>query len=133
MSESQHSDAVLALINAALSSAYDPTVRAYEPDDVQAMTTKPLRYVEVTFHRRPSELSRLCTDKPTHLRRFLTRYVADTVTNANNLRDTTTTALEGVKVTVGAQQSTPVQFETGTPIERDDHWWSGQDAWTYAI
>ncbi len=131
--EEAHAAAVLALLNTALTASFDASVRAYDLDEVSRLTTKPKRYVEVEVYRRFGDGARLCGGKPTDLWRVLTRYVSDTVTNSRALREASRGALEMARVSVGGATTTPVQFETASSIQQDnEHWWTGQDAWTYA-
>ena len=125
-------DAIATAIKTALNTALAPYV-AYDFDDLHNLATKPKQYVEVALIRRYSETSRLCGDKPLNHWRFTTRAVADTVTNARTLLDETTAVLKSVSLPVGADATTPIQFETEDPIRWDEVAWTGLTAWTFAI
>ena len=126
--EQTHAAAVVARLNAVLPAA----VRAYDADDVPA--TKPTSYVEVSVTRRFGGNRRSSANTATGGWRITTRAVDHTsIANARLTANTTRTALEFFRLSVGGKTSTPVQFETADPVAPDDGWWSGLTAWTYAL
>jgi hypothetical protein len=125
--EEQHATAVLAALNAELAAS----MRAYDYDDLP--TTRPANYVEVTVSRRAGGPNRNPGSTGRSGWRITTRPVSTTVSNAREMRKRVATALLFNRVTVGGDQSTPIQFETEDPIGPDDGWYSGLSTWTYAV
>lgn len=127
MTGEQWATAVIAAINAKFT-----TPRAYELDSVPAV--RPAQYIEVTVSRRFVDgTPRYDGSKSWKGVRITTRAVAQTVTNARLLHTKTTEALEDVFLAVGGATTTPVQFETETPIAEDDGWYSGVTSWTSSL
>lgn len=61
-------------------------------------------------------------------------HVGRTPDEARHGRNAATIALEERRLTIGGEISTPVQFESDDPIERDkDGWFSARSYWTYAL
>lgn len=132
--EEEHAVAVLAAINGQLvADGFTEDVRAYDEDDVDQMEPKPIRYIAVGVFRRFNGDSRLHGSKGVGLFRIVTKYVADTSTNARTLRAQVRLALEEQRLAIAGSTTTPIQFETSDRIEKDDHWFAGLDQWTYGI
>lgn len=121
--EEQHAAAVVAALNSAGAHAYDY-------DDVPA--SPPDFYTQVAVSRRFGGTRRGSGEPVGQFYRILERAVANTVSNARNLR-AKTDALEGTVLTIGGQTTTPIEFESAQPIGPDDGWFSGARTWTYAL
>ena len=122
MSEEANAQAVVAALSAL-------SAEPLELDDVP--TPPPAFYTEVTVTRRFGGVVRGETPSTT-LYRITTRAVAQTVTNAREMRRRAA-LIEGTSIAVGGVHSTPIQFETDEPIGPDSGWYSGLTSWTYAI
>lgn len=124
--EELHATAVKAVLTTASAAPYDL-------DDLKALATPPAQYVEVTVSRRFGGEARNAGPKSRTGWRITTRQVAATVSNAREMRKRTHAALEAVRLTVGAEVSSPIEFEGGEPIGEDEGQWSGLETWTYSI
>lgn len=129
MSTEQHGVAILAALNAVLPAS----MAAYDLDDLAKLATKPDNYVEVTVSRRYGGDRRNAGAKSATGWRITTRVVAKTISNARLIEDHCKTALENVRLTVGAETSTAVEFETAEIVGPDDGYFSGLTAWIYAL
>lgn len=109
----------------------------YDVDDVPGTNgnagTLPTRYTEVTVSRRYGGPVRGDATPTTIGYRITTRAVAKNVTDARNLRRLAMRDLENVALTVGAEKSTPVAFESADPIGPDAGWFSGLVTWTTTL
>ncbi len=128
--EEQQANLILEHLNAAL--APD---RAYEYDDYLQLKRKPQRCVLVDVGRRYTDERRASGEASVKGGRVGTRYVADTMKNARNLRQVVTDVLEDKILTgtspLAAVEVGPFVFETADPIVPDEGVYSGADAWTY--
>lgn len=125
MSEQQIAAAVLAALNAALA----PKV-AYELDEAP---TSGADFVEITLSRRFGGNDRGGRLSPSSWR-LTVRAVGSTVANARLLHEKAQ-AIEGATLSVGAETSTPVLFETEDPIGLDEAqrtYWTGLRSYTFA-
>jgi hypothetical protein len=125
--------AVLALLNGptGLGGMATPR-RAYEWDDAP---TAGGDYVLVTLSRTYGGNPRVGDYLSPSTWRMTTRAVGS-VTNVGALLDRCTKALEHAPVTVGAESSTGIQFESETDVEQDEDdlsLWSGLRSWTFAF
>lgn len=102
---------------------------AYDLDDVP--TPLPGYYTEVTVSRRFGGNQRCGRTTPT-LYRATTRAVAKTLSSAREVQRRAA-QVEGARITVDGNASTPIQFETAETIGADDGYYSGLTAWTFAI
>lgn len=102
--------------------------KAYDLDDAKALTNPPASYVEVMVERRFGGEQRACGGYALTGYRINLRAVATTVSNARNARSKAD--LEGIRLTVGDVESTPIQFETQDSIGQDNAWWSGLTTYT---
>lgn len=105
----------------------------YDLDDIKALASPPAQYTEVTVSRRFGGQNRATGSTGRVGWRITTRTVAKTVSNAREMRKRAETALLYARLTVGGDETTPIQFEGAEPIGDDDGWWSGLTTWTYAI
>lgn len=128
MTEQTNAAALLAVMNAAL-----PTkVRAFDLDKVPP--TRPDWYVEMS-------LSRMFGGNPRVSGRYYTTgyRVSIGAISKFSIEDvraslaTCTSVLEGNRLTVGEQKSTPIQFETEDAPEPDNGAFSGYRVFTYVI
>jgi hypothetical protein len=125
-SEEQHAAAIIAALTTASAAPYDL-------DDAKALTAIPVGYTEVMVSPRNGAPNRNPGSTGRRGWRISTRQIGTTVSNAREMRKRTHTALEYVRLTVGGDQTTPIQFEGAEPIGEDDGYWSGLETWTYAI
>lgn len=126
-SEEQHADAIFAALNAS-------DARPYDLDDLKALMELPDYYTEVTMSRRFGGGPRRQTaQEGTESYRVLTRYVAERVGNAREMRRRTRAALQDVCLLIDGDATTPIQFESGDVIGEDEGWYSGVDAWIYTL
>jgi hypothetical protein len=125
-SEEECAAAVIAALSAASAAPYDL-------DDVKALPTVPDGYTEVLVARRGGAPNRNPGSTGRRGWRISTRQVGTSVTNAREMRKRTHAALEFVRLTVGGDKTTPIQFEGAEPIGEDGGYWSGLETWTYAI
>lgn len=102
--------------------------RAYELDAAKALTAPPASYCEVTVERRFGGEQRACGGYALTGYRINVRAVGSLVANVRNAR--ARGDIEGVSLMVGAEHSTPVQFETQDSIGQDNDWWSGMTTFT---
>lgn len=102
--------------------------RAYELDQAKVLAVVPPSYCEVTVERRFGGEQRTCGGYALTGYRINVREVGSLVANARNAR--TRGDLEGVVLAVGAERSTPVQFEAQDSIGQDNDWWSGMTTYT---
>lgn len=102
--------------------------RAYELDQAKALTAPPASYCEVMVERRFGGEQRASGGYALTGYRINVRAVGSLVANVRNAR--TRGDLEGIVLTVGAEHSTPVQFETQESIGQDNDWWSGMTTYT---
>lgn len=118
---------------AALNTALPAAVRAYDVDKVP--TPRPGEYVLVEVSRRFGGNLKAGGSMDVTGYRIVVRGISRTsVANVRTSLETCRAALEFVRLTVGTEQSTPVQFETeGDPVRYDDGWFSGDHAYTYAL
>jgi hypothetical protein len=130
VNEELHAAAVIAACNTVLTPR-----AAYDLDTLHKMPTKPPQYVEVSVTRRYIDGGVIGTEKSIVGARLVTRYVADTITNARVLRSDCRAALESATLTIEGVPTTPLQFETALPIYPDSppevEGYSGLDSWTY--
>lgn len=127
-SEQAHVEAVLALLNTALPGAW----KAWDLDELDPLAAKPAERIEVTVTRRYIQVGRVSTDQDIDGWRIQTRVVADIIANARELRRHVRARLEKAVLTVGTVTTTPIRYETGDDIARDDQrFWSGYETWTY--
>lgn len=125
--EEQHAAAIFATLDAA-------GARPYDVDELKALKKLPNYYTEVTLSRRfGGGPRRQSAQEGTESYRVLTRYVAETVSNARELRRRTRAAFQDVALIVDGTATTPIQFETADAIGSDGGWFSGADAWTYTL
>lgn len=124
--EEQHAAAIVAALNAESAAAYDL-------DDLKKLAAQPAFYTEVTVTPRFGAPNRNPGSTGRRGWRITTRQVADTVSNAREMRRRTHAALEFARLSVAGGTSTPVQFEGAEAIGEDDGKWSGLETWTYAI
>ena len=130
MSTDAHVTAVLALLNAELSTMSTPRT-AYEYDDAPK---KGRDYVLVSLSRTFGGNRRGDRIGPSMWR--LTVRAVGSVTNVRVLLDRCTVALEHQTFTVGDETSTGIQFETEVDVDEDDSQvglWSGLRSFTYAF
>lgn len=120
--------AVVAAFNGAL-----PTqTRAFDLDEVP--TVRPKEYVEVTVSRIFGGVSRVSSNQYLKGYRVTARGVSQiSVSNVRSSLEKCRSAVEFKRLTVGSQQSTPVQFETEDPAAADEGRFSGLLVFTYAI
>lgn len=120
--------AILTALNAALPAGVD----AYEVDEVPK--TRPTEYVDVAIGRRFGGNRRSSSQSWLTGYRVTVRAVSETApANVRASLETCRAALEYARLVVGGETSTPVQFETEDPADLDDGWYSGVQAFTYAI
>lgn len=124
--EEQHATAIKAALTAQLAAPYDL-------DDAKALTAIPNAYTEVMVSPRSGAPLRNPGSTGRRGWRIATRQVGSTVSNAREMRKRTHAALEFVRLTVGGDVTTPIQFEGAELIGEDDGYWSGLETWTYAI
>lgn len=132
-SRNQLAAAVLALLNGptGLGGMSKPRV-AYEWDDAPKHGAD---YVLVTLSRRYGGNPRVGDHLSPSMWRMTTRAVG-TVTNVGALLDRCTRALEHKSITVGAESSTGIQFESEDDVDQDEYdknLWSGIRSWTFAF
>lgn len=129
-SEEEHAAAVIGALAVAGANPYDL-------DDVaRAISdgTLPAYYTEVTVSPRYlGRPDRAGVSSDFRGVRVTTRAVAQTVSNAREMRRRADGALNEKTLTVAGFVSSPVEFETGESIGEDDGWYSGLTAWTYAV
>lgn len=127
MTTEANATAVLAAINAQFSSTH-----AYDLDKVPS--PRPAEYVEVAISRRFGGNLKQGGSMNVVGYRVTCRAVSQvSVTNARNSLEKCRIALEFKRLTVGDEQTTPIQFETEDPADGDDGWFSGLLAFTYCI
>lgn len=122
--EEQQAAAVIAALMTANAAPYDL-------DDVKELATLPPQYTEVTVSRRYGGDERNTASTGRVGWRITTRAVAQTVSNAREMRNRAVAALLYKRLTVADDQTTPIQFESEEPIGVDDGWYSGLCTWTY--
>lgn len=128
----EHTTALLALLNARLSTMTTPR-QAYT-DDKAPLTGGD--YVAVSLSRRYGGNGRLNGTISPSGWRLVARAVGVGQQNAAVLLDMIAQALEDKTITVTGVTSTPIAFETEDPIaedERDADLWSGMTQWTYCF
>lgn len=127
VSAQTNATAVLAAINAQFTST-----RAYDLDAVP--TPRPSEYVEVTVSRRFGGTQTLAARSSLVGYRVTCRAVSHVkVANVRNALEKCRTALEYQRLTVGTEQTTPIQFETEDPAAYDDGWFSGLASFTFTV
>lgn len=126
MTAQENATAVLAALNASLT----PKV-AYDYDEVPA--ERPDNYVEISVSRRFGGEPRLTGRKGSTGWRVTTRAVSRYVSDARLMQEKCRTALEYVRLTVGGETTTPIDFESEDPVGPDDGWFSGLITWTYVL
>lgn len=95
--------------------------------------TKPQSYNEVFVHRRFGGNKRTSDPVPETIPyRALIRSIGKSHNNALEMRRLAG-LLEGTTLTVGGEESTPLEFETSEPVGLDDGWFSGTLQLTYSI
>jgi hypothetical protein len=124
--EEQHAAAIIAALTATSAAPYDL-------DDAKALTTIPNGYTEVMVSPRGGAPLRSPGSTGRRGWRIATRQVGTTVSNAREMRKRTHEALEFVRLTVGGDQTTPIQFDSAEQIGEDDGYWSGLETWTYVL
>lgn len=125
--EEQHAAAIIAALTAKSAAPYDL-------DDAKALVPPlPKGYTEVMVSPRAGAPLRNPGSTGRRGWRIATRQVGTTVSNAREMRKRTHEALEFVRLTVGGDQTTPIQFDSAEEIGEDDGYWSGLETWTYAI
>ena len=132
-SRNQLATAVLALLNGptGLGGMAKPRT-AYEWDDAPKSGTD---YVLVSLSRRFGGNPRVGDHLGPSMWRMTTRAVG-TVTNVGALLYRCTIALEHHTITVGAETSTGIQFESEDDVDQDEYdknLWSGLRSWTFAF
>lgn len=106
--------------------------RAFEWDDAPLHGDN---YVLVSLSRMYGGNRRVGDHLSPSMWRMTTRAVGS-VNNVGVMLDRCTAALEHQSVTVGAESSTGVQFETEDDVDQDDDeksLWSGLKSWTFAF
>lgn len=127
MSAAAFTTAALAVINAQFSST-----RAFELDDVPS--PRPSEYLEVVVSRRFGGLLKQGGSMSVVGYRVTCRAVSQSsVANARNMLEKARTGLEYARLVVGAEITTPIQFETEDPAAYDDGWFSGLQSFTCAL
>lgn len=126
MNEREHAKAWRTLIGGNLGSG-----GAYDYDDAPAAL--PGVYVLVTVSRRYAEPAYASGLRGTTPVRLTTLAVGRTVDEARWARQRVAAVVDESQTTVDGLVTTPVQFETETPIEPDDGRYSGLTAWTYTV
>lgn len=100
----------------------------------QVPTTRPPNYVEFALSRRFGGEFKQSGDVGTTGYRITLRAVAQSsVTAAREDLEKCRAALENTSLTVGADATTPIQFETEDPVAADNGWFSGLMSFTYVI
>lgn len=123
-----HVEAVKAAVSAVTQAA------AYDVDEIGKAQNLPANYVEVYLSRRFSEESRRFDGFRTPIAwRLSLRVVSKSVSNARLMQDRIRTAFEGNTLDVETSVSTPVTFESESPIEPDGAWFTGLTDWTYVL
>lgn len=123
--EEQHATAVIAAVNAQAAFVF-----AYDFDDAPAAL--PQYYALITVTRRFGGPMRFGGDKTQDLYRITTTCVGRTITAVRQVRELVG-GIERLSLTVNGRASTPIEFETSTPIGEDDKFYSGVSTWTYAL
>lgn len=125
-SEQDQVDAILAVLNAALS----PKV-AYDVGDVPL--DRPAEYVEVFLTRRFGAVETIGGPKSSTGWRVTVRAVSrSSVNNVRLMLNKCREALEDVRLSVGAEETTPIEFENARTIAPDEGWFTGATNFTYA-
>lgn len=123
-----HVEVVKAVVSAVAKTA------AYDVDEAEKVKSLPANYVEVYLSRRFSEESlRLDGFRTPVAWRLSLRVVSKSVSNARLMQDRIRAAFEGNTFDVEARTSTPVTFESESPVAPDDGWFSGLTDWTYVL
>jgi len=119
-------DAVLALVNAALSTAEAyPVGKVPEPF--------PSEFVTVYVVRRSGGTGRAGRYSTRGWAVYVTGASSTSEANARNSLRLTGDALENKVLTVGSEQSTPMRFDNARPISNDKGWHSGVSTYHFAI
>lgn len=128
MSTDAHAEALKAYIAAAAKAP------AHDLDELQKMTAKPARYVEVYLSRRFGGPQRYDGTRDNNLRRLSTRVVADSITNGRLIEDRISDAFAYATVDLGDTRVL-VEFESGGgDFEWDSGAWTSQlTDWTFGI
>lgn len=131
--ETLHSDAVKAALDLQFTGPGSPAV--YTWSDLEALPTKPERYVVFDVTPMYVPTYRVSADKPLGSWRVNTRYVDKVaVVNAQTMRRKAWAALEKRVLTIAGAETTPICFEAAVPIGQDNEfWWTGLDSWTYTL
>lgn len=128
MTANANAAAILTALNAALTG----DMVAYEADEVPS--PRPPEYVDVSIGRRFGGQRRSSSHLWLTGYRVTVRAVSETApSNVRTTLETCRAALEYARLSVGGETSTPVQFETEDPAGEDAGWFSGVQAFTYAI
>lgn len=122
---------VLTAVLDAANAALPASVRAYTPSSVPVK--RPAEFVVVTLARRAGGSARAA--------RFATKgwavyFMAASQTSDANARNSLRRvgeALENSTLTVGSETSTVVTFDNARPVAPDDGWFTGTDAYRFAI
>lgn len=130
MTEEQHATAIKAALTTAGAVPYDY-------DEVPGMNgnpgSVPQWFTAVSVTRRFGGNDRLTSQSGVEGWRISTVAAANNVTNARNIRAKIHQALEGVSLTVGGEQTTPIKLEGADQIAPDGTHHSGLSTWTYAL
>lgn len=128
MSDQANVDAVLAALNAALAPR-----EAFDTGKVP--NARPAEYVEVLVVRIAGDAP-LNLGATTGVAGYRVRVIGISQQSAANVRkslETCRAALEFKRLTVGAAETTPIQFEAAESPEYADGWFEGYLDLTYAI
>lgn len=132
-----HAEAVKAAIRAKLSPSSPATAHVYDYDDVPSTYgnagTLPNIFVVLSVERRAGSPLRGTGRTGTSGWRIALRGVGRTVDESRFALLRAAEALDGARLTVSGEKSTPVLFETDQAPEYDDGRWSGSSVWTYVL
>ena len=105
-----------------------------QPDETLRDATPPPIYAVLALERRYTGSLNRMSGRPSRSGwRASFRTVGRTPNEARWARLQISMALDGVRVTVGAEISTPIEFESDTEIGPDNGKLSGSTVWTYAL